>query len=491
MPTAPTPHYTPEQLAQMAPAERQQRLTEMEQAGVDTTGLMGMINQVVATAKAGKQADEIGNNRVQELSSGEVQYVEGLQPSGANYPGVEHQEMSRYVTENLDAGQITEVSTAYHELHSMFSEFATQLKDAVGKSQHEWEGSAADQAHGYFDSLSTWADGNSSNAQLASEVMYQQSEAATTAKNSMPEEVPFDWKTEMAKWGGNPFTMVDSMNSSIETYQRNQEAHSEAARVMTQYDNDLYGAASKQPVFAEPPKFGVGSGEGTGLKPPGTGINMPGNGGTEASGFSGGSVPGGGTVPGAGGGGSYGSGGGSIGGGGSSVPTPLPAGNVTGSTPRGTNPSGYRPPTATPPRMPSRGGGNNGLNGMGAMPMGPMGGGGMGGAGGSDYSSKLGRGGAGGFGPGGSGSGAGAAPGASSGAAKTGMGPMGSGAAAPGAAAAAGGRGAGMAGGMGGAGRGGKGEDDAEHQRPTYLVEGDPDEVFGTDMRTAPPVIGE
>jgi hypothetical protein len=43
----------------------------------------------------------------------------------------------------------------------------------------------------------------------------------------------------------------------------------------------------------------------------------------------------------------------------------------------------------------------------------------------------------------------------------------------------------------GGRGRGGEGEEDQEHQRPTYLVEADPDEVFGTDMRTAPPVIGE
>jgi hypothetical protein len=59
----------------------------------------------------------------------------------------------------------------------------------------------------------------------------------------------------------------------------------------------------------------------------------------------------------------------------------------------------------------------------------------------------------------------------------------------------AGGAGAGR-GGMGaggGMGRGqkGEGDEDTEHSRPTYLVEGDPDEVFGTDMRTAPPVIGE
>jgi hypothetical protein len=34
-------------------------------------------------------------------------------------------------------------------------------------------------------------------------------------------------------------------------------------------------------------------------------------------------------------------------------------------------------------------------------------------------------------------------------------------------------------------------EEDGEHQRPSYLVEGDPDAVFGTDEMTAPPVIGE
>jgi hypothetical protein len=75
----------------------------------------------------------------------------------------------------------------------------------------------------------------------------------------------------------------------------------------------------------------------------------------------------------------------------------------------------------------------------------------------------------------------------------------------PGAAAAeaAAGRGAGPGGGMGrGAGMGGmpmgggggargQGQEDGAHQRPSYLVEGDPDETFGTDEVTAPPVIGE
>jgi hypothetical protein len=46
--------------------------------------------------------------------------------------------------------------------------------------------------------------------------------------------------------------------------------------------------------------------------------------------------------------------------------------------------------------------------------------------------------------------------------------------------------------GAGIAGAGGRtdGEEDHEHQRPSYLIEADPDSAFGTDQATAPPVIG-
>ncbi|GHF48978.1 uncharacterized protein YukE [Amycolatopsis bartoniae] len=44
---------------------------------------------------------------------------------------------------------------------------------------------------------------------------------------------------------------------------------------------------------------------------------------------------------------------------------------------------------------------------------------------------------------------------------------------------------------MGAAGQRGRGEEDEEHQRPDYLIEPDPDSIFGTDVRTTPPVIGE
>jgi hypothetical protein len=44
---------------------------------------------------------------------------------------------------------------------------------------------------------------------------------------------------------------------------------------------------------------------------------------------------------------------------------------------------------------------------------------------------------------------------------------------------------------MTGAGRKGKGGEDKEHKTAPYLKNPDPDETFGTDEKTAPPVLGE
>ncbi len=137
----------------------------------------------------------------------------------------------------------------------------------------------------------------------------------------------------------------------------------------------------------------------------------------------------------------------------------------------------------------------NNMHPPGMMPGGPFGpNGGDNARSGSGY----GRGG-GGFGPGGSGGGSGGSGGTGSGAG--GRGGMGGGAmpgaaaaegaARPGAAGMRGGGGMMGGGGMGGGGRRQDGEDDAEHERPSFLVEPDPHDTFGTDEVTAPPVIGE
>ncbi|UIJ60097.1 DUF1269 domain-containing protein [Amycolatopsis acidiphila] len=147
----------------------------------------------------------------------------------------------------------------------------------------------------------------------------------------------------------------------------------------------------------------------------------------------------------------------------------------------GTTAAGYTPSTSGTDLGSSSGFGPAGSG------YGGLGGGlGSGSGSGSGGSGAGGAGALGGFGPGGSGSlGAGASTGAG-GATGAGAGRGGVGAGAAGAAGRSG------TSGMGGMGRGGqgKGGDDDEHQTK-YLVSEDPNELFGTDELTAPPVIGE
>ncbi|GAB2744164.1 hypothetical protein [Amycolatopsis magusensis] len=161
--------------------------------------------------------------------------------------------------------------------------------------------------------------------------------------------------------------------------------------------------------------------------------------------------------------------------------------------PVGTTPSGYQPPPSSKPSKPSW----PGLPGIGpgGGGFGPRGGG----AGGDFGAGAFGPGGgipSAGVGGGGSGGGGGAsgAPGAGGRAGAGlpgGVGGPGAPGGAQGGPAARGGAGSGMGGGGGGGGGRGQGGEDGEHRRASYLEEADPDAIFGTDERTAPPVIGQ
>ncbi len=484
-----TSEQTLQEIQNLAPAERDAYYRTRALAGDVYPGDL-LYPFIVAWKSAQGQAESenIGKQNVADATEGrEVEYVPGLQAPNADYKGNDHTQLQAFVQSNLNVEQVSEVSTAYHKVHQVFDKFAQSMNTAVNASKGTWEGGAAENAQQYFTSLGKWSDANSQNAKLASETIYDQGQAASTAKNSMPAPIPFSWKDEFGSWAtSNPFNLADNVDKSIQKQKDSQAAHDQAAGVMATYDKNLYEAASKQPAFAPPPSFSTGGGSddpnGTGDKngintpsgvntPGGHSVNMPGGG---TNNFTTGNIPGTTGTP-------QFSGPGSTTGAGL-----LPAGTTT--------PSGF-----TPGSVPGGSTGNPNQQFGGMPPMSPMPmGGGMNFGGDEAYNSKVGGGGgrgAGGFGPGGSGAGSATGAGAASGAARPGgigaaeaaagrgMGGLGSGGAA--------GRGGMGAGGAMGRGQKGEGDEDTEHSRPTYLVEGDPDEVFGTDLRTAPPVIGE
>ncbi|WP_154663625.1 PPE domain-containing protein, partial [Saccharomonospora iraqiensis] len=267
------------------------------------SGRAGWFGRTLETVTDAAEVHEIRARRREELASGDYEYHEGVAPSDGNYRAIEHQKIAEWVRP-IEGQGIMVYSDGYHNLSKVMEEIATDLRESIGKSKQGWQGAAADRAHGYFTGLSEWAEGNSQNAKKASEVVYRESEAATAAKNSMPEPVPFDMRQEASQWLTDPLSFDDRITETIEKHQRSQDAHDEAARVMSQYDADLNEAGNSQPVFAKPPTF---TGSDSGAGDAGSGVrNISGTGTqTSASGFAGGAPGGGVPAPAGGAGGSY------------------------------------------------------------------------------------------------------------------------------------------------------------------------------------------
>jgi hypothetical protein len=399
-----------------------------------------------------------------------------------NYPGRSHEELKTW-TDTGEPGDAETLADAWKKMGNGLTEAAENLMVAVFGSESGWTGVAADAMRSRLQKVAEWSQKTGDSFNKASDAFVSQGESVGTAKTAMPEPVQYD-PSKMIKdaaTSGNIVQMAMLPYNMHKQAEAKREAHEAAIRVVSQRDAQLAAAAQSIPPFEPPPTMAADK-----PKEPGPGApGMPGAPGIR---------PGAGSAAGRGGGA-----------GGSAGPG-LPGANFPGGPNGGAGVNGpdgannnedqnQPPPNISVPSMPIGPGGNTGISGYssslpnqftgpgpggGGLPTGAGPAGGGGGFGGA-FGGGFGPGGAprpgGGFGPMGPGAAGGAAPPA---------GPMGPGGAGRG---PAGGRGgAPGAGGMG-AGRGQGGEDE-EHQRPSYLVEPDPDATFGSDQLTAPPVIG-
>jgi hypothetical protein len=383
-----------------------------------------------------------------------------------NWDSYSSEQLYNFATQNNSPTTADDLGRAFNDGGNSLAEAANGLLDAVSRLDGAWSGVAADSAKGALAPLAQAAGVAGQTAQLMGVRMSQQSVAATEVRK-LPPAKEFNQQQQLnAMLVGGPAAMqldLKAQKDAADAVKREQISY------LNTYTSSMSSVDSQTPSFV-PPKETIGGGSGSGSGFSGYRASIPDTG--TGTPFTGGGTTGGGTTTGApnskytgvagpNGGASPGFFFGDEGQTDQSGYTPMPGMN--------TGTSGYTPPSTAPAPStfgPSGAGGGN-VPGAGA--------GGFGGGFGS-FGSPGSAGGAG-------GPGAGNAPGANSGATPkgvpTGMTPTGSAA------------GRGGAGGMGGAPRGkGEKEDDKEHDRPAYLVEGDPESTFGSDALTAPPVIG-
>ncbi|RZS41293.1 hypothetical protein EV193_103615 [Herbihabitans rhizosphaerae] len=463
------------------------------------------LNREASQAAKSREVASAGQFRLDYLNAEKNMLAngKGLRPvslPGSLYQSRAHADLERMVRDG-DPAAVQGTADMWMEIGGAFLELQQAISDSVGKSKAGWRGQAAEKAHQGMANFANWAGPAGESAMLAGKTAQAQGEALELARRNMPPAPasPIDPNKVNAELRAMPIEQANALAPKMQAeFDRQKAEHQRAVDVVSGFDSALGG--SSVPMFAPPPRLAAGGGGsvppgGSGTTPPGGGsragipqVRDGGGGTTGRPGDGGGSTVA--PPPGTGDHGAPPPGSAAPPGGGSPVTRPGPGAGWPG----GTSPEWHDPSLGGGQdigRGPSQGGPGQGLGqglGQGSGPGGgmmpPLGGGFVPGGASGDSGTR----GRSGFGP--LGSGGTPAPGSRAG----GMGGYGgehaTGRGGYGGAASGRGGAAGMGGMPFGGGAGSRGEDDQEHRRPKWLVEGDPDSLFDTDQVTAPPVIG-
>jgi hypothetical protein len=388
-----------------------------------------------------------------------------------NWDGFDSQQLYDFATRDNNPTTADDLGRAFNTGGNSLADAANGLFDAVSRLDGAWTGVAADSARAALAPLARAAGGAGQTAQMMGVQMSRQSLAATEVRK-LPPPQQFDQKQSMtAMLAGGPAAMqadLKAQKDAADAVKREQISYLRA------YTQAMSSVDAQTPSFVPPPAGGISPGSGADARI--TGGPVPFTAGAGGFGSSAGSGPRFDDRPGPGSEtGSDGGQGPGPGAGPGLVPTGGPGTSSASFTPAGTTPV----PTTTAPLGGAPHGTTAGPGGFGGLPLGATAAGGGAVGSGTNGGRTAGGGSAGGARAGGLGAGEGARQGGSRGSVPAGI-------AGPGAAGTRGGMGSGM--GAGGGRR--DGEDDDEHGRPSYLLEGDPESTFGSDQLAAPSVIG-
>jgi hypothetical protein len=232
-------------------------------------------------SEAEKVAGDYSRLEGQQLAQGQT-FRPGLTPSDYDYRAHTHQELQGFVQTNADSRAVDAQGRIANKLGVALKDFFDKTKEAANKEQSSWQGPAASQAHQYMSGLADWADHAGTGSQLSSNKFSQSSAAVDRAKNSMPAPAGRSTTESMdlvhkQLTGGDLNGAINTLSDIDNQARLQQQAHDQAAQVVSTRDKTYFEANSQHPVFAKPPELNSES--------------------TSASGFSGPSEPGGPTGP--------------------------------------------------------------------------------------------------------------------------------------------------------------------------------------------------
>lgn len=169
-----------------------------------------------------------------------------------DYRAVPHPEIKDSVTVDADPARARELGDAWIDLGAAMIGFQDRFAAAIEDSARTWEGAAGDAARRFLADVGTYIGEAGSSAQLTGRQAQLHADALADARR-MPDPIPYDPVAATAEWQAAPFFEKDAVaQRHWDTYNASNAAHDEAARAASQFDGTI-AASSAMPAFSAPP----------------------------------------------------------------------------------------------------------------------------------------------------------------------------------------------------------------------------------------------
>jgi hypothetical protein len=151
----------------------------------------------------------------------------------------------------VSAGEMT--LRTYDALADALHESQDTVRAGLNKLAEAWQGEAAEQGHSAINAVQGWSVEATVGVMMARNQSVQQVEAYSYARNSMPPPVPVP---DMGAQNG-PGLLSFLATDQVVAVAASQNAHEEAARVMTQYEAASSSTLTALPTYSAPPEIGM------------------------------------------------------------------------------------------------------------------------------------------------------------------------------------------------------------------------------------------
>jgi hypothetical protein len=228
------------------------------------------VDQEIANGWLGKVVDPIvRDQKIQQLYSQRIAEARqglgnGLQlrdpgtPPSTVWANATHEQMQQAITENANSATVAQSSEQWVQLGNQLTDHQTTLARAIDDSLSDWQGSGGNAARQHLAAVGQWLGETAKGATLTGRQQEIHSQTLNETQKQMAANPPVQFDPQAAnaqlRQITDPVQYAQQAQQDMQTFQAQQTAREQAARIMTQFDETV-GSAVATPAFPAPPKL--------------------------------------------------------------------------------------------------------------------------------------------------------------------------------------------------------------------------------------------